>query len=225
MTKHPTALVRGMFEEQINWATDAKCRFYNRRNLLLFGEARIALKAIKESGLPAVVTLTPHREGDLRDEITLEVAAKQLEQDGATVVGINCARGPQTMLPAVVRIRQAVSCHVAALPVPYRTTADHPTMQSLRDPRLPKDRPFPTALDPFTCNRYEMAEFAREAYSADIRYLGVCCGGAPHHVRAIAEALGRKPEASRYSPDMSRHYAFGTHESLKKYNLDNAKNL
>ena len=219
------ALVRGMFEEQINWAAEANVDFIIAETFSFFGEARIALKAIKESGLPAVVTLTPHREDDLRDEITLEVAAKQLEQDGATVVGINCARGPQTMMPAVKRIRQAVSCHVAALPVPYRTTADHPTMQSLRDPRLPEDRPFPTALDPFTCNRYEMAEFAREAYSADIRYLGVCCGGAPHHVRAIAEALGRAPEASRYSPDMSRHYAFGTHKSLKKYNLDNAKNL
>ena len=101
-------------------------------------------------------------------------------------------------------------------------------MQSLQDPAcgcLPKDRPFPTALDPFTCNRYEMADFAKEAYNLNVRYLGVCCGGAPHHIRAIAEALGRTPPAGRYSADMSKHYAFGTDASLKKYNQENAKKL
>lgn len=39
--------------------------------------------------------------------------------------------------------------------------------------------------------------------------MGLCSGAAPHHVRAMAEALGRRPEASRYSPDMSRHSFFG----------------
>lgn len=27
-----------------------------------------------------------------------------------------------------------------------------------------------------------------------------CCGTSPYHIRAIAEALGRRPEASKYSP-------------------------
>ena len=35
-----------------------------------------------------------------------------------------------------------------------------------------------------------------------------------------SEALGRTPEASRYSPDMSRHYALGTVEALKSENQD-----
>jgi betaine-homocysteine S-methyltransferase len=102
---------------------------------------------------------------------------------------------------------------VAALPVPYRTDAAHPTFQSLEDPGcgcLPGERPFPTALDPFTCNRYELGVFAEECRRLDVRYVGVCCGGAPHHVRAIAEAWGRSPRASRYSPDMARHAFFGT---------------
>lgn len=221
-------VVRKMFDEQVNWAAEANVDFIIAETFPFFGESLIALQAIEESGLPAVVTLTPHRVDRLRDEVALEEAVQQLEEGGAEVVGVNCARGPQTMMPAVKRIRETVSCHVAALPVPYRTTEDHPTMQSLHDPNcacLPDDRPFPTALDPFTCNRYEMAGFAKEAYDLNVRYLGVCCGGAPHHVRAIAEALGRNPEASRYSPDMSKHYAFGTDASLKKYNQKNAKNL
>ena len=99
-------------------------------------------------------------------------------------------------------------CHVAALPVPYRTTPAQPTFQSLQDPDcavIPDNRPFPAALDPFVCNRYEIAEFGKEADALGVRYLGVCCGAGPHHVRALAEGLGRRPPASRYSPDMSKH--------------------
>ena len=132
------------------------------------------------------------------------------------------------MLPAIERIRQSVSCHVAALPVPYRTTPDQPTFQSLKDPAcqcLPEGRPFPVALDPFTCNRYEMAEFARAAYAMDVRYLGVCCGAGPHHIRALAEALGRRPPASRYSPDMARHSYFGTDPKITAGNREYAARL
>jgi betaine-homocysteine S-methyltransferase len=75
------------------------------------------------------------------------------------------------------------------------------------------------ALDPFTCNRYEIAEFGRDAYDLGVRYLGVCCGAGPHHIRSLAEALGRRPPASRYSPDMSKHILFGTDKRLRQDNL------
>jgi betaine-homocysteine S-methyltransferase len=44
-------------------------------------------------------------------------------------------------------------------------------------------------------------------------------------VRSLAEALGRTPPASRFSPDMSKHAYFGTDESLKAENLEYAKDL
>ena len=49
-----------------------------------------------------------------------------------------------------------------------------------------------------------------------VQYLGVCCGGAPHHVRAMAEALGRKPKSSTFSADLSKSYVFGTKEGIKE---------
>lgn len=145
---------------------------------------------------------------------------------GATVVGMNCNRGPDTMLPLVKEIRKNVACHVAAVPVPYRTSDSHPTFQSLEDGGcncIPHNRPFPVALDPFTCNRYEMADFAKAALAADIRFIGVCCGAGPHHIRSIAEALGRNPAAGKYSPDMSKHYALGTGGRTQKENQAFAK--
>ena len=56
-----------------------------------------------------------------------------------------------------------------------------------------------------------MADFARWAQAAGINYVGVCCGGGPHHVRAMAEALGRNTPASRYSPALALHPVLGTH--------------
>jgi len=70
------------------------------------------------------------------------------------------------------------------------------------------------------CSRYEIGEFGRAAFELGLRYLGVCCGAGPHHIRSLAEALGRKPPASRYSPDMSKHILFGTDTRLRQDNLE-----
>ena len=209
--------VRAMFAEQIGWAVEEGADFLIAETLDWFGEAMIALEVIKDAGLPAVVNLSVHREETMFDGMSVVEACKRLEAAGADVVGLNCQRGPATLLPVVRRVRDAVSCHVAALPVPYRTTVEEPTFQSLTDRActcIPGDRPFPTALDPFTCNRYECGAFARDAYAMGVRFIGLCCGAAPHHIRAVAEALDRTTPASRYSPDMSKHAFFGTDAAI-----------
>jgi len=220
------ATVRAMFDEQVGWAVDAGVDFVIGETFSYAAEAMLALQAIRAARMPAVITFAIHRGPDTRDGMPAAEACRRLEEAGADVVGLNCIRGPATMLPLLESVRAAVSGHVAALPVPYRTTADEPTFQSLRDPAcgcLPREAPFPEALDPFTCNRYEMGDFARRAFEADARYLGVCCGAAPHHVRAVAEALGRQPPASRYSADMSKHAFLGSDETLHRSNLEYAR--
>jgi len=120
------------------------------------------------------------------------------------------------MMPILKRIRKAVKCHVAALPVPYRTTPKQPSFMSLTDPCCGNARAFPVGLDPFVCTRAQIFDFGREAYGLGIHYLGICCGAGPHHIRALAESLGRHPEASKYSADMSRHAFFGTNRRIKR---------
>jgi betaine-homocysteine S-methyltransferase len=220
--------VRAMFEEQVAWAVDADVDFIIGETFSFAAEALLALEVVKKAGKAAVITLAMHQETVTRENWTVEEACKRIEGAGADVVGLNCIRGPRTMMPLLKEVRAAVKGHVAALPVPYRTTDREPTFQSLRDPGctcLPTERPFPVALDPFVCNRYEIAEFGKQAYSMGIRYLGVCCGAGPHHIRALAEALGRRPPASRYSADMSRHSFLGTDQKLKKVNQDYAGKL
>jgi betaine-homocysteine S-methyltransferase len=219
---------RAMFEEQVGWAVDAGVDFIIAETFSYAGEAQLALEAIKQAGVPAVVTMAIHHDAVTREGLTAAEACKRLEDAGADVVGLNCARGPRTMLPLLREIRAAVRGHVAALPVPYRTTEAEPTFQSLRehsDAPVSGGMPFPTALDPFTCSRYEIAAFGQEAYDLGVRYLGVCCGAGPHHIRALAEALGKAPPASRYSADMSKHAYYGTDPSLRKENQEYASKL
>jgi betaine-homocysteine S-methyltransferase len=220
--------VREMFEEQVQWIAEGGVDFVVAETFSYAAEALIALEAIKSAGLTAVVTLAVHQAEWTRDGWTPEDACRRLADAGADVVGLNCIRGPRTMLPLVARIRDAVDIHVAALPVPYRTTDAQPSFQSLRDPGcdcLPGDRPFPIALDPFTCNRFELGAFARSARELRINYLGVCCGAGAHHIRSVAEALGRTPPASRFSPDMSKHAFLGTDSLLKDHNRAYAGDL
>ncbi len=211
---------RAMFEEQVGWAAEASADLVIGETFRYAGEALQALDVIRQAGLPAVITLAVGRQPETREGWPLPDACRRLADAGASVVGLNCIRGPATMLPLLAPLTAAVDVPVAVLPVPYRTSPDQPTFQSLTEPDaglLPEGRAFPTALDPFTCNRYEVAAFARSAWAAGARYLGLCCGAGPHHVRSMAEALGRRPEASRFSADMSKHAFLGTDPALAQH--------
>lgn len=131
-------------------------------------------------------------------------------------------RGPETLLPWLKEIREAVSCHVGALPLPMRTTAaEQPTFFNLSDPHAsvpaPHGRAFPTALDQLYANRYEMGAFAKEAYDLGVNYLGVCCGAQPFHIREVAEAVGLTTEASRFSERIQNHFMYGDNERLPEH--------
>ena len=57
-------------------------------------------------GLQAVITLTAYFPDVTTDDIPIPEACRKLEEAGAAVVGINCARGPATMLPLIRDIRK-----------------------------------------------------------------------------------------------------------------------
>ena len=58
-------------------------------------------------GVPAVITLTTPPGSVLFDDVSIVEACRQLEEEGAAVVGLNCGRGPATMLPLLEEIKKA----------------------------------------------------------------------------------------------------------------------
>ena len=163
------------------------------------GEALIGLQVCQELGLPAMVTFASVQASTTYDGYDYVDACRTLADHGATVVGLNCSRGPETMLPLLEAIRSSVDVGVAAQPVPYRTSEAAPAFEALTT----GDglHAFPIQLEPFQCTRFEMADFARRAHDVGVDYIGICCGAGPHHVRAMAEALGRQTPAGGLARD------------------------
>ncbi len=215
--------VRKMYQEQIGWAVSEGIDFVIGETLEYVGEALIALEVIKGFKLPAMITFAAVHSKS-KDGYSWEEACEILEKEGADIVGLNCARGPKTMLPILKRIRKRVKGYLAAQPVPYYTNFKHPAFQFLEN-RFSKNRfsknkikrGFPTELDTHLLSRSDMADFASQAAYLGINYIGICCGGAPHHLRAMAESLGRVTLASKYSPDMSQHGMFGSKKVVSRH--------
>ncbi len=212
--------VREMYREQVRWSVEEGADLIISETNDFLGEAHIALEVIQEFDLPSVVTFASTSDRTI-DGFEFEEACRQLEEKGADVVGLNCSRGPETILPILERVRAAVGCHVAAQPVPYRTTPEQPVFEALKD--ADGTRAFPLALDPFLCTRFEMADFAAAAKDMGVNFIGVCCGGAPHQVRSMAERLGRTVPASRYSPAMEQHPILGEKPREQAKNFVNWK--
>jgi len=217
--------VEKMFNEMVGWAVDEGADMLIGETFYYAEEAYKALEVMIKTGLPSVITIAPMGENIMRDGISIVDTCKELEQQGGKVVGMNCHRGPTTMMPYLKEIRKALKCHVAGLPINYRTTNENPTFLNLPDNNgcncaTPHKTPFPTALDPMQCNRYEIGNFAKEAFEMGINYLGVCCGANPMLIREVAEAVGLIVPASRYRENMANHYMFGTNKRIPKHIKD-----
>ena len=215
-------IVEGMFSEMIGWAVEEGADMLIGETFYYAEEAFKALEIMKKTGLPTVLTISPMGENKMRDGKSVVDTCKELEQRGADVVGLNCFRGPATMFPFLKEIREAVKCHVGALPIPYRTSEDYPTFFNLPDRSncqcpSPHGRTFPTALDPHFCNRYEIGKFAKDAYALGINYLGVCCGANPMLIREVAESIGLTVPASKYRENMENHFMYGKNKRIPKH--------
>ena len=217
--------VEKMFSEMVGWAVDEGADMLIGETFYYAEEAYTALKVMKKTGLPSVITIAPMGENIMRDGVSIVDTCKELEQLGGDVVGMNCFRGPNTMMPYIREVRKVLKCHVAALPINFRTTEKYPTFFNLPDNNgcscpTPHETTFPTALDPMQTNRYEIGQFAKEAYSLGINYLGVCCGATPMLIRETAEAVGLKVPASKYRENMENHYMFGKNKRIPKHIKD-----
>ena len=201
----PASEVRPMFEEQVRWAKEEGVDYIIGETFLHFREAMLALEVIKSFNLPAVITLAiigRNSDGVFStvDGVPVAKACQQLLESGATLVGTNCFRGPETMLEVVEEIVKVVPPEkVCALPIAYRTTKEEPTFCDLTDKACPENNPvYPHGLSSFFVSEVEIAKFTNRCVGLGLKYFGICCGNTGNYMRTMAEAVGRKTELSKY---------------------------
>jgi betaine-homocysteine S-methyltransferase len=184
--------VRALFDRQLGAMTDAGgVDFWVGETFSYLGEALLFVERAKATGLPVMATMSfEQAEPRSYEGKTPGECARDLADAGADVVGVNCLRGPEQMLPIAIEMRAAVpGVPVAAQPVAYRTTAAEPDFTSYPN--------FPYGLTTMTLGRGEMGDFAREAKEAGIEVIGSCCGSVAEHVRAMAKVLGKISSVER----------------------------
>lgn len=191
---------REIFRKQVDVQAEAGVDVIFGETFIFLEEALIALREIKRREIPALITMNIGIKGSA-DGVAPEKCAAALAGEGADAVGVNCSFDPYASLSIARRMRSSVKSPVACFPSGFHGA----------DPSVPFTEwpEFPLALEKFQLSRFEMSAFARKALEAGVKLVGGCCGVAPYHVRAMAEALGRVPRASGKSPDLSRHVIEG----------------
>src|SRR5215217_6941289 len=134
--------VREMYREQVQWAVEEGAQLIISETHDYLGEALISLEAIKESGLPAIVTFAS-TDAVTIDGYAYDEACRQLEANGADVVGLNCSSGPTspprratsasaTSASAAVARRTSSARWPSGSAGPCRRAGTRPTWPSIR---------------------------------------------------------------------------------------------
>jgi betaine-homocysteine S-methyltransferase len=201
--------VRSLFDRQLEVQMEIGIDLVIAETFTWLGEAIIATESALATGLPVVTTMSFEKAPRAYEGDSPADCARKLVDAGADVVGVNCLRGPKATLPLAAEMRSAVSGHIAAQPVAYRTPPEQPDFTALPE--------FPLALDPLQLPRADMAEFAAAAKDIGVNYIGSCCGSVAAHVKAMATALGKSaPEREwrrDYDKPMSAYEYYGHTDS------------
>jgi len=162
---------REFFREQIAALAEGGADLILIETMSDLGEAQQALLAARDvCSLPVVVQMTIQDDGSTPTGTLPEDFARQLDEWGADVIGINCSVGPAAVLEALERMAAVTRKKLSAQP-------------NAGLPRTIEGRNIYLSSPDY------MASYARRFIDAGARLLGGCCGTTPEHIRAIKVAV------------------------------------
>ena len=210
------AVVRAQYEEQLGWAVEEGVDFVIAETNDYVGEALIGLEVCQALGLPG--------DGHLRERAAREDLRRLRLRRGVQDPRRRRrrARRPQLLARAGDDAAAARADprggrrpgRRPAGPLPDHAARPRPSSRSRRATAATPSR---SSSSPSSAPASRWPTSPVRARDIGVDYIGICCGGAPHHVRAMAEALGRATPASRYSPAIELHPVLGTggrHEGM-----------
>ncbi len=164
--------VRAIFAEQIGALAEGGVDLLLAETMMSVMEAEQAVAAAREvaPALPIVVLATVNEAGRCLDGRSAEDFARAMEAAGASAVGCNCSSGPEAVLEAVSRMREATGLPLVAMPnagLPRNVEGRHIYL---------------------TSPEY-MGSFAQKFVRAGASWVGGCCGTTPAHIRSMRGRL------------------------------------
>lgn len=145
-------------------------------------ELRAAIRAVRAvSSRPIVAQVTTEEDGNTLDGTPPETFTPQLEEAGASVIGLNCSVGPAAMLETLERMSGLTSLKLSAQPNAGR-------------PRDVEGRNI------YLSSPEYMASYARRFINHGVKIVGGCCGTTPDHIREITLAVRAMHPERRNQP-------------------------
>src|SRR5262245_2834017 len=169
---------REYFREQARALLDGGVDLFVLETFRDLNEIGAAIDAVRSlPDLPIIAQMTTEEDGNTLDGTQPERFAPELEQRGATVIGVNCAVGPAPMLETIERMEAVTRVRLSAQP-------------NAGKPRDVEGRNI------YLCSPEYMASYARRFILHNVRVVGGCCGTTPEHIRQIKMAVrGQVPSA------------------------------
>ncbi|MGO9111335.1 MAG: homocysteine S-methyltransferase family protein [Thermoguttaceae bacterium] len=165
--------LRAGFSEQARAMADAEADAIVVETMTDPAEARLAVAAAKETGLPVVACMTFDSGAKLDRTMmgtTPEQAAEQLLEAGADVIGSNCGQGIAGFAEICRRLH----------------AASGRTVWAKANAGLPQMRDGETH---YAQTAEQFAAYAPQLVAAGAGFVGGCCGTSPDFIRAICETL------------------------------------
>ncbi len=177
---------REFFREQLAALVEGGVDLIIIETMIDLGEAHEALIAAHDvCKLPVVVQMTIQDDGATPTGTQPEDFARQLDEWGADVIGINCSVGPAAVLSALERMATATRKKLSAQP-------------NAGLPRTIEGRNI------YLSSPEYMASYARRFIDAGARLLGGCCGTTPDHIRAVKVAVrSLAPQQARVAVEVA----------------------
>src|SRR5215471_4873727 len=108
---------REIFREQAQALNEGGVDLFILETFFDLNEVHAAMQAVRDTGdQPMIVQMSIEEDGNSLEGTPPEIFAKQLEEWGADVIGLNCSVGPHTMLDAIERIAAVTSKKLSVQP-------------------------------------------------------------------------------------------------------------
>lgn len=158
-----------LFTDQVKALADGEADLISLETFPSLSELQAAILAVRGvCDLPVMAQVTFNEDGDCIDGTTVEEFARQAEQWGADIIGLNCGVGPQVMLEAIERIARTVNSRLVV------------------QPNAGKPRSF-EGRNIYLSSPDYFASYARRFIEIGVQIIGGCCGTTPAHISAVRE--------------------------------------